>query len=107
MGLVYDPIRGGLVRSSTASGGGPSPGGNYSVEKFTLTAGNITDKYVVLAAAPSTQSATRLIVIEGIEQDYAVDFEMTADDGGQRLSWDGLGLESLLEAGDKIVVVYT
>lgn len=107
MGVIYDPIRGGLVRSAPGSGGSPSPGGNYSVEKITLNSTNITDKYIVLSATPSTASLTRVIVIEGIEQDYGVDFEVTSDDAGRRLSWDGLGLESLLADGDKLVIVYT
>lgn len=86
---------------------GPAPAGSeYTIERFTLTNTDITNKYIVLADIPDDANLVRLVVIEGIEQDNGVDFQMTPDDGNKRLSWDGLGLESLLANGDKLIVAY-
>jgi len=81
------------------AGGGS---GNYNVDKFTLDAGDITAKGVTLTGTPTNLTTTRLVVIGGIEQDYTVDFSVT----GTALTWNGLGLESLLVSTDKIVVIY-
>lgn len=81
----------------------PGPGGgDYNVQKFTLTPTDITNKTVTLTQTPTVLALTRLIVITGLEQDYGTDFTVS----GTTLSWNGLGLESLLESGDKLVIVY-
>ena len=81
----------------------PGPGGgSYNVEKKTLTGADITNKTVTLSQTPTTLALTRLIVITGLEQDYGTDFTVS----GTTLSWNGLGLESLLASGDKLVIVY-
>lgn len=98
--LVFNPFTGTLDWIEEAAGGGG--GGSYNIDKFTLSGTDITNKSVTLSAAPTTASDTRLAVIEGIEQDYGVDFTVS----GSTLDWNGLGLESLLVAGDKIIVVY-
>lgn len=102
MGLKFNPITGNL----DIVGGGGDGLYKYKVERFTLSAGDITNKYVVLTDAPTNKPNTRLVVIEGIEQDYSVDFQVTADDSNKRLSWDSLGLESILQSGDKLVIAY-
>lgn len=77
---------------------------NYVVESFTLLSGDIINKNITLGSSPTTPTKTRLIIVDGgVEQGYSVDFEVT----GSILSWDGLGFESLAEAGDKILVVYS
>lgn len=78
----------------------------YKVERKTLAGGDIINKYIVLEQVPTTSASTRLMPINGIEQDYGTDFEITADDGGKRLSWSGLGLDGTLQAGDKIIIAY-
>jgi len=75
-------------------------------EPITLDATDITNKYVVLDAAPTDKEKTQAFVVGGNPQEYGADFEITADDGGKRFSWSGLGLESLLTIGDKLVIVY-
>ena len=97
--FILNPITGELdyIDEATVSGGG-----TYNVEKFTLSPSDITNKSVTLANTPSTANLTRLVVIEGIEQDYGVDFSVS----GTLLTWNGLGLESLLESGDKLIIVY-
>lgn len=73
---------------------------------ITLSAGDITNKYVVLTKAPTDKDKTRVFLVEGVAQDYTTDFIVTVDDGGKRLSWDSLGLETLLITGDKLIVSY-
>jgi hypothetical protein len=89
-----------LITASAATGDyKPQPA-------ITLDSTDILNKYIVLDEAPSSKPATRLWVIGGPQQDYGVDFEITTDDGGKRLSWDGLGLELILEDGDKLIVTH-
>lgn len=71
-------------------------------ETFTLNAGQITAKSVTLARTPFTLSATRLEVLEGPPQFYSQDFSVT----GTTLSWNTLGLDGVLVAGDIINVIY-
>lgn len=96
--FLFNPISGQFdyVDTTAATGG-------YQVEKFTLNGTDITNKYVDLSLAPAIASATRLVVITGIEQDYGTDFQMISS---VRLSWSSLGLESILASGDKLVIVY-
>lgn len=78
----------------------------FRTDKITLTAGDITNKYVVLSLAPANKPQTQLIVIGGPGQEYSIDFEVTTDNADRRLSWDSLGLDGILEAGDRLIVNY-
>lgn len=80
---------------------------SVSVDSFTLSALNASNKYVVLSAVPSTASKTILLIKEAPSQFYGDDFVITADDGGKRLSWNGLDLDGVLEETDKLTVLYT
>lgn len=73
---------------------------------ITVSAGDITNKYIVLTDAPTDKNRTRLILIGGVPQEYGPDFIVTTDDAGKRLSWDGLALETLLANGDKLLISY-
>jgi len=83
------------------------------IEYFTLTATDITNKYVDLANPPEDPADTQLFVYQGTMQRYNVDFVVKSD-GAQvkRLSWadadcpNGSGLEADLEAGDVLIVQY-
>lgn len=75
-------------------------------EPITLTATDISNKYLILAEAPVTKEITQLFVIGGMPQEYGIDFVVTTDDSGKRLSWDGYGLESILSDGDIIIVIH-
>lgn len=77
-----------------------------NTDKVTLVAGDITNKYIVLSEAPADKPQTQLTVIGGPEQEYSVDFEVTTDNADRRLSWNGLGLDGILIAGDRIIVNY-
>lgn len=81
--------------------------GQYKPEPlYTITATDITNKYVVLADAPTDKELTTFTIFGGLAQAYGVDFTVTPDDGGKRVSWNGLGLELILEAGDLISIIY-
>lgn len=81
-----------------------SPGaiGTYRVNKFTLSPTDIANKYVTLTAPPTTPASTVLDVISGDSQDYGVDYVVT----GSTVSWDGLGLDGVLVAGDKLQIQF-
>lgn len=84
----------------------PASGGTtLLVETFTLSATNITNKYVNLAQAPGTPAKTILIIKGAGGQFYGDDFAM---DGTYttRLKWDSLSLDGVLAAGDKLTVMY-
>lgn len=69
-------------------------------EVYTLTSEDITNKYITLAVAPTHPELSRLSVIGGCEQAYGTDFVVS----GSVLSWDSLPLQSLLQAGDKLII---
>lgn len=77
--------------------------GTYIVEKFTLTGTDITNGYVTLASTPSAPGDSVLSVIGGPVQDYSVDYTIT----GAQLDWNGLFLDGVLVAGDKLIVQYS
>jgi hypothetical protein len=91
-----------------AVGGGTADDRSHLVETFTLSAGDITNKYIILSSAPpvSQVSQTILTIIGGPVQEYGACYSITTDDGGKRLSWDGLALDGFLVAGDKLHVQY-
>ena len=76
--------------------------GNYFVEPITLDASQIANKQITLVNTPGKPDATTVNVSKGIQQDYSVDFIVV----GNVLSWNGYGMETLLEEGDKIKIGY-
>jgi len=74
------------------------------VEEFTLTSTDITNKKVTLTYTPVNGNFVRLDVIGGGAQDNGVDFSVNATT--KELSWSGLGLDGILEAGDVLRVTY-
>lgn len=73
---------------------------NYTV---TLTATDITNKYITLNFSPKVSQSVSFIPQGGLPQIYGIDFQVIS---GNLLSWNGLGLEGFLEAGDVVVVNY-
>lgn len=90
------------------SGGTISPASatGATTQKITLTPQNISNKYVLLVSAPENALQTRLNIINGVEQNYGIDFEVTADNDGKTLSWASLGLDGVLQAGDTLIITY-
>jgi len=79
------------------------------VEIITLDATDISNKFSDdMTQVPITAAAVEVIPVGGIPQEYTVDFTVITDGSDiNRLNWDGLGLEALLESADKIMVSYT
>jgi hypothetical protein len=75
------------------------------VETFTLSSGDITNKYVTLAIQPSSPGRVTLSVRGAGGVHYGDDYQM--DSGTPtRLTWDSLGLDGLLQVGDKLTATY-
>ena len=73
-------------------------------ESFVITNDHIIAKGLVLGESvhPQLAQATLLSIHDGVNQTYVEDFVIS----GTSLSWDGLGLESILQVGDKVNVLY-
>ena len=72
-------------------------------EYFTLDGTDITNKYVTLANAPTTATETTMDIVGGTTQFYGTDYSVT----GTTLTWSGLGLDGIFEAGDIFRTTYT
>ena len=68
---------------------------------ITLTGTDITNKNVTLTEAPTTPAKTR-VTVGGVEQTYGDDFTVS----GTTLNWNGLGMDGLVETGDKLIITY-
>jgi hypothetical protein len=84
----------------------PASATGSTTQEFTLSITNISNKFVTLASAPENSSKTRLTVVNGIEQQYGVDFQITPDNSYKTLSWASLGLDGVLSIGDILIVTY-
>ena len=76
-----------------------------TVETFTLTDTDINNKYVDLAYTPASASAVVAQVKGAPWSFYGDDYQMD-NATPNRMTWDGLGWDGILEAGDKITVTY-
>ncbi len=80
----------------------PSPSGIWKVEQRTISAGEATAKQITLVNTPASAADVLVDVIHGSAQEYSVDYTIT----GAVLDWNGLALDGLLAAGDKLRVAY-
>lgn len=77
-------------------------------ETFTLTGTDITNKYVDLASVPKLAGAVIVIPQGGPTQRITDDFTIITDGSElKRLNWSGLGMDGILESGDKLQVIYS
>jgi len=74
----------------------------FVIENLELSAGDITNKEITLGYPPLTSNSFYVAISGGILQSIETDYTIV----GQVLKWDGLGMESILVAGDIIVVMY-
>ena len=75
-------------------------------EQRTLTSLDVSNRYLILTNTPTNESQTSLEYSGAVTQAYGVDFEVTHDDSGRRLSWQNLGLDGILEPGDIVRIEY-
>ena len=103
MPYIFNPLTQNLDYYEPSGSGG---GGASIVRQFVLDSTAITNKYVDLPTAPTQPTQTTMEVIGGSIQEYNVDFTVTSDEAGKRVSWAGLGLDGQVTAGDKLIIVY-
>lgn len=68
---------------------------------FTLNEEDIINKYVTLIEPPLFPTNVSLLPIGGIPQINGVDFQIIE---GNKLSWEGLGLDNFLEINEMISI---
>lgn len=74
----------------------------YIPEERQISAGEATAKALTLTSTPKNVTNTILIPQGGTAQNYGIDFVVV----GASLSWSGLGLDSLLTAGDVVTIIH-
>ncbi len=74
----------------------------WKVEQRTISAGEATARQITLVNTPASAADVLVDVIHGSAQEYSVDYTIT----GAVLDWNGLALDGLLAAGDKLRVAY-
>ena len=85
-----------------------SLGQTKKVEIVTLTSTHISQKYVDLTQTPVDGTAVELCPAGGIPQVYGTDFTVITNGSVvKRVNWSGLGLDTVLEADDKVIISYT
>lgn len=102
--LVYDTTNKVYYGGDGATQGGYPIGSGVSkiVSVITLTQQDIQSKSVTLENAPPIPSLVSLTPEGGIPQIYGIDYTVS----GNILSWNNLGLDNYLDAGETIVVSY-
>ncbi len=99
----------------TSNGAGQAPtfknppaGSIKKVEIITLSATNITNKYVDLIQIPIDPTAVEVCPVGGIPQTYTADFTVISNGTSiKRLNWSTLGMFGILSEADKLIVSYT
>lgn len=79
-------------------------GTEIPVEKslaVTLSAQHISQKYIELPFAPDTSKAA-IVAIQGVLTERGVDWNFN----GNKITWNGLELEKIAQAGDKVFIKY-
>jgi hypothetical protein len=100
-----DPITVGTTALTFAQAPNPA---NFLVPEdaqFTLGAGDITNGYVDLPHLAEAKSVS-INVLNGIEQQWGVDFTVAPNAGVSRITWAG-DLASFIAAGDVLLVKYS
>jgi hypothetical protein len=74
----------------------------FANETVEIDATEAANKEIQLSQTPKINTQTVVHSINGPTQRYGADFIVTGD----VLSWNGYGLETILEEGDTLVIVY-
>jgi hypothetical protein len=76
-------------------------------EELTLNGTDITNKYKDLTDIPLLPAAVIVVPVGGPVQNYGADFTIITNGSViKRLNWNGLGMDGILESGDKIRVIF-
>jgi hypothetical protein len=71
-------------------------------ERIPLTIQNVNNKFVTLASIPYMPDKVVLSIEKGIKQINGIDFEVE----GNKIKWEGLGLDNFLDDTDVLLVQY-
>ncbi len=78
-------------------------GGIDEMEYFTLSGGDVTNKFVALGNTPVSPAEVGMDIIGGCTQFYGVDYTVS----GTQVIWNGFALDGVFEAGDEFRVMYS
>lgn len=74
----------------------------FTIEDFTLSSLNISQKKIILSNTPKSSESLRFQPDGGLDQRLGIDYSVF----GNEISWDGLELDGFLEVGEKIRIIY-
>lgn len=102
--IVYDTDQEVFYGGDDSTMGGFLIGQNSGdiVERIELQEQDIFNKFVRLSDTPIISQNVIVTPEGGITQIYGIDYSVSGD----RLVWDGLGLEGVLEQGDILIIQY-
>jgi len=103
---IADPIDAQDVATKAYVDAGINGINDRQVVQYTLTSTDITNKYVVLPSTPSDPTSVVLIIRGAPGMAYGLDYQMDAS-YPDHLTWDTLGLDGILVAGDVLTVIYS
>lgn len=96
------------LSGGTAGGGGGIDSAELIsaeiVVYHTIDLTDVMNKYFNIAVAPGQGAKLKIYTIGGTTLEHGVDY--LVDVGNLRVTWDGLGLDGLVAAGDKFQLVY-
>jgi len=102
--LVYD-----IDQKAFYGGDGSTQGGfligetsGFVLETIDLTQSDIDNKFVTLSRTPLVFDAVMVNIDGGIPQINGIDFIVD----GNKISWNGLGLDGFLEETDVLIIQY-
>jgi hypothetical protein len=101
LALLLDAVPKPQLIIGTSAGNVPLTG-VWHVQHFTVDAAMLLTKKVVLSKTPIDPELAILAVRGGPSQFYADDYTVV----GNEVRWNGLGLDGLLEVGDRLRVLY-
>lgn len=96
---VYYPADTSIIYPSSGGGGGAD---THVVESRVITAPEASAQQITLTDLPIAASQVIFMVQGAPTQVYSDDYTVS----GNVLSWAGLGLDSLIAAGDTVIVLY-
>jgi hypothetical protein len=109
MAWIFNPFTGSLdfVGQGGSGGGGEADTvstieQNFFIEIRTLTTSEATNKELTLANPPAANNKVTFDLVGGTPQSDPDDFVVVGD----TISWDGKTLETVLETGDRIRLIY-
>lgn len=82
--------------------GGPGGSSGIRVQSFTVSGPQATAKQITLSATPLNISETLVWHVGGSIQKFGVDFTII----GNKLDWNGLGMETIIDTNDEIIIQY-